>query len=325
MTLDPKPIERIEALITALAKLQIGIEPDPDSDLGFRMFGYKDGQGTPEAFKLLAKDQDARVKSLTAAPVLATGEVVSLLDSTGMYGHTLQSVLGIIYATLTGMEVSLGDARGTLRLSNSETPDWEQQAGNHALVEGINQALTTAQNQLKHVVPTGDVDGVNTSFEIPEAPANWANVFCGIDGAVRRPGVDFTGSGTTITTDFPPNTRIDFWYSLPEASTLPTEQVITSATGTVEADKDIVIIDYAGAVTITIPTTIIAANGKLVEFFDRSGNAAVNNITIAGEGGEEISGDASGVAIVSNGLNNSGASVTIRMRGTYATVVGSAL
>lgn len=62
MATENVKILHIEDLISAISNTQIAIEPANDSDLGFRMWGGKDGAGT--VTKWLAKDQDAFIKAL---------------------------------------------------------------------------------------------------------------------------------------------------------------------------------------------------------------------------------------------------------------------
>ena len=107
------------------------------------------------------------------------------------------------------------------------------------------------------------------------------------------------------------------------------KQTISASTGTVQFDKDVIHIDYTttGAVTVTIPTARFSTN-HLIEFHDIDANAATNNITIVGEGGEPINGDTGGVVIQTNGVGGGGASLSLRMMGSAALgarIVGGSL
>jgi len=64
---------------------------------------------------------------------------------------------------------------------------------------------------------------------------------------------------------------------------------VTDATYTAKAGDRIIGINRAGVVTITLPTAEVRA-GRLFTIKDESGNAFVNNITIATEGSETIDG-----------------------------------
>lgn len=64
-------LARIEALISAVGLYQMAVEPIVDTDLGFRMWGGKDGSGV--STKFLAKDRAARVLSATITELSGTG------------------------------------------------------------------------------------------------------------------------------------------------------------------------------------------------------------------------------------------------------------
>ena len=66
---------------------------------------------------------------------------------------------------------------------------------------------------------------------------------------------------------------------------------VTSATYTVLTGDATVFINYAGAVTITIPSALIAKTGWTCIFKDISLNASVHNISIVTAGAEEIEGE----------------------------------
>lgn len=139
--LEQAPIERIEALITAIANLQIAIEPSADAEAGVSLLGYKDAAGNP--YKVLVQSANALVAGLKTAADLDAGNKLELLDSSGLHGLAVIGTTAFAEAVLRASEVALGDARNApVYLSNADTPDWDQQGGNHALIEGINQALT---------------------------------------------------------------------------------------------------------------------------------------------------------------------------------------
>jgi len=66
---------------------------------------------------------------------------------------------------------------------------------------------------------------------------------------------------------------------------------VTSATYTVLTGDATVFINYAGAVTITVPSALIAKTGWTCLFKDISLNASVHNISIVTAGAEEIEGE----------------------------------
>jgi len=57
-------IQRIEALVSAINPGQVCIEPSDDTDLGYRMYCYKDLSSTPISYKLLAKGKPGLLLSL---------------------------------------------------------------------------------------------------------------------------------------------------------------------------------------------------------------------------------------------------------------------
>jgi hypothetical protein len=64
-------------------------------------------------------------------------------------------------------------------------------------------------------------------------------------------------------------------------------------------DRNVAVTDTAAPRTVTVASAAIAKDGFELTVSDESGNAAVNNITVATEGAETINGAAS-VAIASN-------------------------
>ena len=75
--------------------------------------------------------------------------------------------------------------------------------------------------------------------------------------------------------------------------------VVSAATATLDADSPyLILVDYAGAVTIDLPATPF--DGQAVKIKDASGNAVVNNITI-NRNGKEIDGAASNATINTDG------------------------
>jgi hypothetical protein len=78
-------IQRIEALVTAINPGQCCIEPSNDTDLGYRMFCYKDLSETPIAYKLLSKGKPGLLLSLVLSG-LAGSEI-------GIVRHTTTGLL----------------------------------------------------------------------------------------------------------------------------------------------------------------------------------------------------------------------------------------
>lgn len=72
MALVNKRIFRISDAISAVNPQQIAVEPTPDSDLGFKMYGGKDDLGV--VTKWLAKDQAARITVLQLTGPETTGD-----------------------------------------------------------------------------------------------------------------------------------------------------------------------------------------------------------------------------------------------------------
>ncbi len=58
---------------------------------------------------------------------------------------------------------------------------------------------------VKEYVPTGTIDGVNTTFTLPSASSNW-KVYA--DGARQRSTKDYTIVGTVLTFTFPPTSTV---------------------------------------------------------------------------------------------------------------------
>lgn len=94
-----------------------------------------------------------------------------------------------------------------------------------------------------------------------------------------------------------------------------TTEPVTSATHTFAATELNLGVNYAGDVTITIPTTEIAKDGREFEIKDESLNALVNNITIETEGAELIEGEANAI------IEHDGEAIRLRARGSNLYVV----
>jgi hypothetical protein len=80
MALFPYRIFRIQDAVASINDGQICIEDGNDSDLGFRMFGYKDGNGVTQ--KCLAKNQDAYIQDLRLNGSTTIGETGLLKHDT---------------------------------------------------------------------------------------------------------------------------------------------------------------------------------------------------------------------------------------------------
>lgn len=74
-------LSRIVAEITSIGITQLAVEPSPDADLGFRMWGGKDGSGG--VTKWLAKDKAARVASMNLQNLVGGGLRAVASDNNG--------------------------------------------------------------------------------------------------------------------------------------------------------------------------------------------------------------------------------------------------
>ena len=82
MATEEIEILHIEGVLSSLSKKQIGIEATPDADLGFRMWGGKDNDGTGTVTKFLAKGQDAYIDELRLEGPTTIGEIGMLKHDT---------------------------------------------------------------------------------------------------------------------------------------------------------------------------------------------------------------------------------------------------
>jgi hypothetical protein len=129
MALFPYRIFRIQDAVASINDGQICIEDGNDSDLGFRMFGYKDGNGVTQ--KCLAKNQDAYIQDLRLSGSTTIGETGLLKhdtngDVTGgkLSIAELEDLLTESLPTggVTGLEedqVLIGSATGLIEQTNS--------------------------------------------------------------------------------------------------------------------------------------------------------------------------------------------------------------
>ena len=83
----------------------------------------------------------------------------------------------------------------------------------------------------------------------------------------------------------------------PLLSRRETYTAITDATYTAKAGDQVIGVNRAGVVTVTLPTAEVRP-GRIYTVKDESGNASSNNITVATEGSETIDGSATHVIIV---------------------------
>ena len=65
---------RVVAAFSSLLTKQLGICSATDADLGFKMLGYKDGDGT--ARQVLCKDQPVKVTTIDATEYVGSGDVL---------------------------------------------------------------------------------------------------------------------------------------------------------------------------------------------------------------------------------------------------------
>ena len=99
-------------------------------------------------------------------------------------------------------------------------------------------------------------------------------------------------------------------------SSVVTLQAVTTSTAIYDASADIITVNNAGAVTLTIPTAWITdSQNKKVVIKDISGAAGTNNITLATQGSETIDGAASFV------IDNNYEAITLFSDGTNLYVV----
>lgn len=82
MATEEVEILHIEGVLSSLSKKQIGIEATPDADLGFRMWGGKDNDGSGNVTKFLAKGQDAYIDELRLEGPTTIGEIGMLKHDT---------------------------------------------------------------------------------------------------------------------------------------------------------------------------------------------------------------------------------------------------
>lgn len=74
---------RVVAAFSSLLTKQLGICSAADADLGYKMLGYKDGDGT--ARQILCKDQPARVTTLQLTSTLTLAEDVVVPAGKAIY------------------------------------------------------------------------------------------------------------------------------------------------------------------------------------------------------------------------------------------------
>jgi hypothetical protein len=74
-------LKRINALIETIGNLQLAIEPEPDAQLNFRMWGGKDASG--EAYKFLGKNKPASVQTMRVLNLSGTGTKYVGVDNLG--------------------------------------------------------------------------------------------------------------------------------------------------------------------------------------------------------------------------------------------------
>jgi hypothetical protein len=128
-------IQRIEALVTAINPGQCCIEPSDDTDLGYRMFCYKDLSSTPLSYKLLAKGKPGLLSSLVLSD-LAGSEI-------GIVRHTTTGLLIGGLMTVDQLNSYLSDGPLIKDCVTSLVKDGELELqGDLVLYEGSNVTIT---------------------------------------------------------------------------------------------------------------------------------------------------------------------------------------
>ena len=92
-------------------------------------------------------------------------------------------------------------------------------------------------------------------------------------------------------------------------TTIPPVTTITGSTRLVQDSDNVIMVNYAGACTVTLQTDQVV-DGRRIEIGDISGACSTNNITIATQASETINGAATLV------LNTDYANVTLACNGT---------
>ena len=75
--------------------------------------------------------------------------------------------------------------------------------------------------------------------------------------------------------------------------------LVTAATYSVLTTDLLVAVDFAGAVTLTLPAASAAGTGTVFRIVDEGGNAGSDNITVDTTGGDTINGQADALLNVS--------------------------
>lgn len=79
-------------------------------------------------------------------------------------------------------------------------------------------------------------------------------------------------------------------YATNSATATYTRKTVTTATHTIMASDEVILVNYAGAVTLTLPA-VSSAEDKYYVIIDISGEAETNNITINAAGEDTIVGE----------------------------------
>ena len=165
-------IQRIEALVTAINPGQCCIEPSNDTDLGYRMFCYKDLSETPIAYKLLSKGKPGLLASLVLSG-LAGSEI-------GIVRHTTTGLLigGLMTVAQFNSYLSDGPIEGGVTDHGALTGLSDDDHTQYILVNGTrafsdNQAhgdnhITNVKNVTNGSAPS------SASFSSNEITVNWS-------------------------------------------------------------------------------------------------------------------------------------------------------
>jgi hypothetical protein len=221
MTEQVKILRIIDA-ITNLNEAQIGVEPNPDPDLGYRMFGGKDGLGNP--VKFLSKDAPIQVTTATLTDGTTTGE-------DGLVRHDTNGLL-------TGGAITLADLNALISDANLLDKDLY---GVDTILKSDSDntpvALTVPLNTVVGNI-SGDIDALNAA-ELWQLLSTDGIAFvktqAELETAVSAAGIDviflvddITLTGATVT--FDANAKTINFYGKDLTVSVSTNLVLTNGT-----------------------------------------------------------------------------------------------
>ena len=137
-----KRIFRINTGVSGINPGQCTIEPSADADIGVKTFAWMDYDSNE--YKALVLNQDAVVKAFETAPVLASGEVLKMLDSTANKGFQLFRIVTTDWATIDADEIAFNDQHlsAAIRVSESGTTGLVGFTA-ISIIGALNEALTS--------------------------------------------------------------------------------------------------------------------------------------------------------------------------------------